>query len=405
MPASRPVQPKKTKPSSTTNSKLATGSLAASAYKLLKQRESHMLHDLQVLTEFESPSSNKAAVDLLGAQLAADFARLGAEVTVHAEKNYGDHVEARFPGRAGKPVLLLGHFDTVWDIGTLATMPFKIDKGRAWGPGVYDMKVGIVMMMHAIAALREANGGELPRPVIVWLVTDEEVGSNSSRPITEKLAQQCDAVFVMEPSQTLEGSLKTWRKGVGEYNVKVTGVAAHSGVDFEKGHSAIIELARQIQKISGFVDMKRGLTVNPGVIRGGTRYNVVAAEAEVDVDVRIMKLKDAALVEKKFRSLRPFNKKCKLTITGGVNRPPMERSEKVVRLFRTAESVARELGFKVTEKGTGGGSDGNFTAALGVPTLDGMGGVGEGAHATHESVVIEHIARRTALLAGMIARV
>jgi glutamate carboxypeptidase len=402
MPSARPAKKTAAKPVA---KPLVNGDLARRVFTLLSQREEHMLHDLRQLVEMESPSGNKQAVDMLGEQLRKNFERLGAKVTMHHAKNYGDHMQAEFPGKAGKPILLLGHFDTVWDMGTLKTMPFKIEKGRAWGPGVYDMKVGIVMMMHAVAALREANGGDLPRPVTVWLVTDEEVGSESSRPTTEKLAKQSDAVFVMEPSQTLEGSLKTWRKGVGEYNVKVTGIAAHSGVDFEKGQSAIVELAKQIQKISGFVDMKRGLTVNPGVIRGGTRYNVVAAEAEVDVDVRIMQLKDAALVEKKFRSLKPFNKKCKLTITGGVNRPPMERSEKVLGLYRKAEALAKELGFKVTEKGTGGGSDGNFTAALGIPTLDGMGGVGEGAHATHESVIVEHIARRTALLAGMIASV
>jgi glutamate carboxypeptidase len=310
-----------------------------------------------------------------------------------------------FPGRAGgKPVMLLGHFDSVYDAGTLHTMPWKIADGRAYGPGVYDMKHGIVQMIYAIASLKKVHG-ELPRPVRVFLVTDEEVGSESSRPFTETLAKESAAVLVCEPSQTIEGAIKTWRKGVGDYLVRVRGVASHAGVDFEKGQSAIVELARQIEKISTFTDLERGITVNPGVIRGGTRGNVVAAEAEVEVDVRIMKLEDAAVVEQKFRELHPVNPHCKIEISGGINRPPMERSEKVVKLFGIAQQVAGEIGFEVQEKGTGGGSDGNFTAALGIPTLDGLGAVGEGAHAKHESVLLEHFVPRTALLAGLIERV
>jgi glutamate carboxypeptidase len=267
-----------------------------------------------------------------------------------------------------------------------------------------------VMMMHAVRALRDAGvslglGGGLPRPVRIWLVTDEEVGSESSRAITEKLAQECAAVFVMEPSQGITGAVKTARKGVGDYTVRVTGKAAHSGVDFEKGESAILELARQIGQIAKFTDLKRGMTVNPGIIRGGTRTNVIAAEAEVAVDVRIAKMKDAKLLEKKFRGLRPFNKKCRIEVMGGVNRPPMERTEKVASLYKEAQRIAAELDRKwaLEEKATGGGSDGNFTAALGVPTLDGLGGVGEGAHATHESVILAEIPRRTALLVGLIS--
>ncbi|MCU1308477.1 MAG: peptidase [Acidobacteriaceae bacterium] len=375
------------------------------ALRLIESRQKEMLHDLQGLVEFESPSSDKAAVDLLGAHMARQFADMAGEVTVHSAAAFGDHLQVDFVGVAkSKPVLLLGHFDTVWEIGTLKTMPFKIEKGRAWGPGVYDMKLGIVMMMHAIRALREASGGVLPYPVRVWLVTDEEVGSDSSRKITEQLAMDSAAVFVLEPSQGIDGAVKTWRKGVGGYTVKVAGKASHSGVDFEKGENAILELAKQITKIAGFTDLKRGITVNPGVISGGTRVNVVAAEASVAVDVRIEKLKDAALMEKKFRGLKPFNKKCKLEIEGGINRPPMERSEKVLKLYRRASELAREIdkNFVLKEKGTGGGSDGNFTAALGIPTLDGLGAVGEGAHAVHESALLSEIPRRTALLAGLI---
>lgn len=375
-----------------------------SCLRAIEGRQNEMVATLQKLVEMESPSSDKSAVDKLGAELRAQFERMGGRVTVHRQAHYGDHLQVDFPGAAGSRALLLGHFDTVWDIGTLKRMSFKVDKGRAWGPGVYDMKVGIVMMMHAVAALREAYGGTLPRPVSILLVTDEEVGSESSRGITERLAQEAAAVFVIEPSQGIEGALKTARKGVGSYEVAVTGIASHSGVDFEKGQSAIVELAHQITKIEKFTELKRGLTVNPGLISGGTRVNVIAGEASAEVDVRVSRMKDAAILEKKFRGLRPVNRKCKLTVQGGVNRPPMERTAGVARLFHLAEAIAKDLGFKVKENSTGGGSDGNFTAALGVPTLDGLGGVGEGAHALHESVILSEIPRRTALLAGLLAQ-
>lgn len=363
-----------------------------------------MLAQLRHMVEIESPSSDKSAVDRMGAYLQAAFEAAAAKVTVHSQPVYGDHLEIDFPGGPGRPVMLLGHFDTVYDLGMLKKMPFKVERGRAYGPGVYDMKAGILMMLHAVTALREVSGGALPRPVKIWLVTDEEVGSESSRRTTERLARQSAAVFVLEPSQGPEGGLKTARKGVGDFTVKVRGVAAHAGVDSGKGQSAIIELAKQIERIAGFAAPKRGITVNPGVIRGGTRTNVIAAEAEVEVDVRVQKMKDAPGLEKRFRALKPFNRKCSLEISGGINRPPMERTEKVVRLFRIAQETAAELGFEVEERSTGGGSDGNFTAALGVPTLDGLGAVGEGAHADHENVVLAELPKRAALLVGLVLR-
>jgi glutamate carboxypeptidase len=371
----------------------------------LERQQSQMLLALQRMVEAETPSSDKAAVDDCGAVLRDQFTALGARVSMHVQARFGDHLLAEFEGGAGKPVMLLGHFDTVYDRGTLQSMPWKVSNGRAYGPGVYDMKAGIVQMLFAIGGLKQANGGKLPRPVRVWLVTDEEVGSDSSRAITEKLAKQSAAVLVCEPSQGPTGALKTARKGVGDYILKVSGIASHAGVDFTKGQSAIIELAKQITKISSFTNLKRGLTVNPGVVHGGTRTNVIAAEASVEVDVRIAKLKDAAFIEKRFRALKPFNKKCKLELSGGINRPPMERTPGVAALYKQAQTVAKELGFKIEEKSTGGGSDGNFTAGLGIPTLDGMGAVGEGAHASHESIIISELPKRTALLAGMIARI
>lgn len=382
------------------------GEMASQTQQVLRSvqgYEKEMLAELQALVELESPSSGKALVDFCGVHLREVFEKLGGRITMIASEKFGDHLQVDFAGRSGgQPVMLLGHFDTVYAAGTLEKMPFRIADGRAWGPGVYDMKHGIVQMAYAIRALQQANQGELPRPVRVFLVTDEEVGSESSRPWTEELAKGSAAVLVCEPSQTIEGAIKTWRKGVGDYTVKVTGIAAHAGVDFDKGQSAILELARQIERIAEFTDLSRGLTVNPGVIKGGTRGNVIAAEAEVEVDIRIMKMEDAELIEQKFRGLQPVNSKCHIEVRGGINRPPLERSEKVVRLFQVAQRVARDLGFEVQEKGTGGGSDGNFTAALGIPTLDGLGAVGEGAHALHESILLEHLVPRTALLAGII---
>lgn len=262
------------------------------------------------------------------------------------------------------------------------------------------MKAGVVMALAALNALKEIN---LARPTTLLLNSEEEVGSPVSRPITERLALESSAVFVLEPAQGL--AYKTARKGVGVYHVQVTGVGAHSGVDFERGHSAVLELAKQVQAISKFTNLARKLTVNCGVIAGGTRSNVVAANAYTEVDVRIAKASDAAYVEKLFRSLKVSDPRCKLTITGGFNRPPMERKTGTIALFKKARSLAAELGFTLEEAATGGGSDGNFTAALGVPTLDGMGAVGDGAHAAHESVLIEHLIPRTALLAAMIAGV
>jgi len=376
-----------------------------------KRRQKSMLEHLEALVSVESPSEDKMGVDQAGSLVTSWCEALGGTIRLHRQKKFGDLLEVRFGAmRRGsnargearrKPILLLGHLDTVWPMGTLEKMPFRVAKGRAFGPGVYDMKAGVVMALHAIAMLRERQ--TQTTPVVVLLVSDEEVGSPVSRAVTEKIARECSAVFVLEPAQGSQGAYKTARKGVGNYSVHVQGVAAHSGVDFEKGHSAVLELARLIEKISGFTDMKTGLTVNPGTICGGTRTNVIAAEAQAEVDVRIARMRDAARVEKLFRGLRVTDRACTLTITGGMNRPPMERSRGTVALFHQAKGFANAMGFALEEASTGGGSDGNFTAALGIPTLDGMGAVGEGAHATHESIVVGELAKRTALLAAMIA--
>lgn len=368
----------------------------------VKKKERWIRDVLRELVQQESPSEDRQAVNA-AMNLVERIAREdGARPKRHKQREFGDILELHFgPSRSlQKPVLLLGHLDTVWPIGTLAQMPWRVADDRYWGPGVLDMKAGVVMALAALNALKEIN---LARPATLLLNSEEEVGSPVSRPITERLALESSAVFVLEPAQGL--AYKTARKGVGVYHVQVTGVGAHSGVDFERGHSAVLELAKQVQAISKFTNLARKLTVNCGVIAGGTRSNVVAANAYTEVDVRIAKASDAAYVEKLFRSLKVSDPRCKLTITGGFNRPPMERKTGTIALFKKARSLAAELGFTLEEAATGGGSDGNFTAALGVPTLDGMGAVGDGAHAAHESVLIEHLIPRTALLAAMIAGV
>jgi glutamate carboxypeptidase len=368
------------------------------------ERRDPMVSTIRELVEIESPSDNKAAVDRVAEAVAHKFSRLGGNVRFHRAKDFGNHlqVDFDFPGKsAAKPVLLLGHYDTVYPLGTLATMPCRAVDDKLTGPGVLDMKSGIALMLCALAALQEWSGG-LPRPVTVLLVSDEEVGSDSSRAITESLAKKAAAVLVLEPSYGFEGAVKTARKGVGEYLVKVTGKASHAGLDFQKGVNAILELARQIEKISSFTELEKGLTVNVGIVSGGSRTNVVPAEAAAQVDVRIARMKDAAGIDKKMRRLRPFNRKCKIEVTGGINRPPMERTAGVAALYAQAAAIARDLGWKLGEAAVGGGSDGNFTAGLGIPTLDGLGGVGDGAHATHEHILISELPRRAALVAGLI---
>ena len=377
------------------------------------ERRDEIVSTIRELVEIESPSDNKAAVDRVAEAIAEKFSRLGGEVRFHRAKDFGSHLQVNFGGKSAKPVLLLGHYDTVYPLGTLATMPCRVERNQLTGPGVLDMKSGIALMLHALAALQDWHGGSpgkeqgggLPRPVNVLLVSDEEVGSDSSRAITEALAKRAAAVLVLEPSYGRQGAVKTARKGVGEYLVKVTGKASHAGLDFQKGVNAILELARQIERISRFTDLKKGLTVNVGIVSGGSRTNVVPAEAAAQVDVRIARMKDAAGIDKKMRSLRPFHRKCKIEISGGNNRPPMERTAGVAALYAQASAIARELGWKLGEAAVGGGSDGNFTAGLGIPTLDGLGAVGDGAHAPHEHILISELPRRAALIAGLIEAV
>lgn len=367
----------------------------------LTHRQRDMVEQVREIVVRESPTHDKPACDALCGYLAQQFDALGGRVKIHNQSKAGNHLQVDFAGPRGrKPVLLLGHYDTVHDLGTLKSMPWREQNGRLHGPGVFDMKSGIAQVMFALRALQDVRGG-LCRPVKVWLVSDEEEGSDSSRAWTEKLAAQCEAVLVCEPAGP-GGALKTARKGVGDFVIKVTGQASHAGLDFEKGQSAILELSHQIQAVSRLSDLKRGITLNVGVIRGGTRTNVVAAEAVAEVDLRIARKSDGPVMERKLKSLRPVNKKCQLHIEGGVNRPPLERTKQVAALFQKARDIGLELGFSLNEIAVGGGSDGNFTGGLGIPTLDGLGAVGDGAHASHEFVVAAELPRRAALLAGLI---
>jgi glutamate carboxypeptidase len=367
-----------------------------------ESRNDALVDTIREFVEIESPSDNKLAADRMATFLSAKFQARGGRARIHRAEKFGDNLQIDFPGHAdSKPVLLLGHYDTVYPLGTLANMPCRREADRLRGPGVLDMKAGIALMLFAIDALKTWHGG-LPRPVTVFLVSDEEVGSSSSRKITEDLARNSAAVLVLEPAAGLQGAVKTARKGVGEYRLVVKGVAAHAGLDPGKGHSAIVELARQITAISKLNDLKSGMSVNPGVIRGGTRTNVVAAEAVIEIDARIKSAQQAKGLDRKLRSLKPYDKHCKLVIEGGINRLPMERTSGVAALYEKAKAIARQINWKLEEAAVGGGSDGNFTAGIGIPTLDGMGGVGEGAHAVHEYIVISELPRRALLLAGMI---
>jgi len=359
---------------------------------------------IREMVECESPSDSPRDVNRF-VDLMIERTRDIASAKTIASDGFGKHLRLEFdlPGRKKKGQILgVGHSDTVWPLGTLKGMPFREADGRLWGPGVLDMKSGMAFFLYAARALRELDV-EVKRRVVMFVVSEEEVGSRTSRPLTEAEAKQSDCVLVLEPGTGLDGKLKTARKGVGNYTVWVEGKASHAGVDFENGANAIVEAARQVERIAEFTNLKRGITVNPGLITGGTRTNVVPAEARIEVDIRAVRMKDAEALDKKFRALRPVDKRCKLRIEGGLNRPPMERSKAIVGLFGKAKKIAAEFGVKVDETLSGGGSDGNFTAALGVPTLDGIGGVGEGAHAVNESILIDRIADRTALLTGLLA--
>lgn len=368
-------------------------------------RQDWLLDVLAALVARESPSTDKDAVDRCGAELSSRLHALGAEVTRTSGGRRGDHLRADFDqdGAARARVMLLGHFDTVWPVGQLERMPLREDAaaGRLYGPGVFDMKSGIAVAMLAMRAVRERALAH-PNVTMLW-TADEEVGSATSRDLVERTARECQAVLVLEPSLP-GGAAKTSRKGCGEFEIVAHGIAAHAGLNPDAGASAIHELAHQIVDLLRLHDPARGITLNAGVIDGGSRANVVAATARAAIDVRVPTLADAAALEAALASLRAHDRRVRLEVSGTVGRPPLERTAGVATLFAMARDVAAALGRELGEGAAGGGSDGNFTAAAGVPTLDGLGPRGDGAHALHEHVDVQDLPWRAAFLAGLLSR-
>jgi glutamate carboxypeptidase len=358
---------------------------------------SEPLRLLEQMVTMESPSFDKELVDSLGRFVADEFSKIGGRVEIVPEERFGNHLVIRFGGDSEPPVLLLGHIDTVFPRGEIQERPFRIQGDRATGPGVFDMKGGIVLIWMALCNLGQS------RNVTVLLTSDEEVGSNASRAVIEREAMRARAVLVLEPSLP-GGVLKTARKGVGRFTVKGIGRAAHAGIDPSKGINAIEEISYQVLKLQKMSDLSRGTTVTVGVIKGGTRSNVVPAEAVLEIDVRITSMEEADRVGKEIRALTPELPGAHLEVRGSINRPPMERTADTVRLFETAKKVAAEMDIELKEGSTGGASDGNLTSALGIPTLDGLGPIGDGAHASDEYIEINTLPQRAALIEGLIRR-
>lgn len=371
----------------------------------LKSREREIVRLLGEFVRCESPSHDKAAVDRMGRIVAREWQRRGARVRILRQKQAGNHVRADVwlgDGRAAGQILILGHLDTVYPLGTLAKMPFRLAKRRAWGPGTFDMKAGLVLALFAVDALRAAGLRPRKRLVFFWN-SDEEIGSQSSRGEIEREAKRSDAVLVLEPAYGRDGRLKTARKGVGTAELIVTGRSAHAGIDPSAGVNAVHELALQIARLMKMNDGRRGITVQTTVVAGGTTSNVVPEHARAKIDIRYSHLADAPKIDRGLQRLRPILKGARIEIRGGINRPPLERTHAVVKLFHHARELMSEMRLPLDEASTGGGSDGNFTGALGVPTLDGLGAVGNGAHSVGEHIVIRSLPERAALLAGLLA--
>jgi glutamate carboxypeptidase len=367
----------------------------------IRDNEDWLLEFIEALVAIESPSDDPAAVNRCGAELAARLEAIGGKVTRVPSASAGDHLRVGFGGGA-RQILLLGHFDTVWPVGQLARMPMKREGGRLYGPGVFDMKAGIGVAALATRAILDRGDLHDCQITMLW-TTDEEIGSATSRALIETEAVKSAAVLVFEPSLP-GGGLKTSRKGVGQFEMIARGVSAHAGLEPGKGVSAIRELAKQILAIDDLQDPANGVTLTTGVISGGTRANVVPAEARATIDARAITRADADRVQRAMRGLTPLTPGAQIEVKGGFDRPPLERTPAVAELFELAKAVAADIGVKLEEGSAGGGSDGNFTAALGVPTLDGIGAIGDGAHALHEHVEIDALIPRAATIAGLLQR-
>ena len=378
--------------------------LSKKLLRLLKPRLPEMLATLRRFVTTESPSLEKAAADRCCDVIAEQWNKRGARVERIAQKHRGDLLRITHATGKSRPsgqILVLGHYDTVYSTGTIARMPFRVKGGTAYGPGTFDMKAGIVQALFALQALQQEEIALGKRLVFLW-TSDVEIGSESSRNFFETEARRSDAVFVLEPSFGPRGLLKTARKGIGEAELIVHGRASHAGLAPQEGINAIHELARQLTRIAGWNDFRRGVTINAGIIEGGTRTNVIPERARAVLDLRALRVSDMRSLERRLHALRPFHRGARLEITGGFDRPPLERKMSA-SLFVRAKSLAKQMNFSLGECTVGGGSDGNFTAALGIPTLDGLGAVGDGAHSTHEHVLINSMPARAALLAALLA--
>lgn len=371
--------------------------------RLLKPRLQEILATLRQFVTAESPSLEKSAADHCCALVAEEWWKRDARVERLAQKHRGDHLRVTFAPnqfKSGGQLLVLGHYDTVYSVGTLAKMPFRISSGRAYGPGTFDMKAGIVQALFALEALRQCKVKMSKNVVFLW-TSDEEIGSESSQKLIETEARRSDAVFVLEPSFGPRGLLKTARKGVGQAELIVHGRASHAGLAPQEGINAIHELAQQLSRIEKWSDHRRGVTINADVIEGGTRVNVIAEHSRATLDLRAMGISDMRNLERRLHALRPIHKGARLEITGGFSRPPLERKVSAA-LFARAKSIAKQINLSLGECTAGGGSDGNFTGALGIPTLDGLGAVGDGAHSAHEHIIVNTMPARAALLAALL---
>ncbi len=372
----------------------------------LKNRRREILSLVRALVEAESPSGDEAGSRAVGSLLSAAARSVPAVQGIErvVTENYGEHLRIKAFGNgdaSAPPIVILGHTDTVHPRGSLRERPWRVEGNRAYGPGVFDMKANCALAVEAIRACSALN--LVPRhPVVLLLTCDEEQGSFSGRSLVEAQARRARAVLVIEPPAS-GGRVKTGRKGTGIFTLETRGRAAHAGLEPEKGASAILEMSRQIQRLHELNRRGGGISVNVGVVHGGTVSNVVPANARADIDVRFSSAEEAKLLEQELSSLRPFDDRVQVIVRGEINRPPMERSDSVLALYKHARTLAASLDYDLGEAQVGGASDGNFAAAVGAAVLDGLGVDGDGAHAVHEHILIDDIPRRGALLAGLIA--
>jgi glutamate carboxypeptidase len=364
----------------------------------LQASQDEMVRTLEQLVMMESPSSDRAAVNAVAGFLTQAFEELDAQVERIPQAAFGDHLRVTW-GQGERQVLLLGHMDTVWPVGETAHRAFCIDGDRATGPGIFDMKGGLVTGLYAVKAFRALQLSPAHRLVFL-LNSDEEVGSCTSRPYIEEEARRSEAVLVLEPSR--EDALVTWRKGVGRFEMEIHGLASHSGAAHERGVSAVEELAHQVLRLEAMTNYEQGTSVNVGVVQGGSKVNVRPAAAWASVDLRVTTASEGERMTEAILGLRPLNPNATLIVSGGINRPPWESTPSGEALFQRAQRVGAALGLDLWPAGTGGGSDGNFTAALGIPTLDGLGVVGDDAHAVTEWVDLTSLPSRAALLADLL---